>query len=137
MEEKKKISVGITDILMAVVSLIFVIGMRTFMAPCGPKEDGTWMSCHWAGEALFAFSIVMLVISVLHLVMGNAKLKIGLSLAVLPVAVMTAVIPQILISLCMMTTMRCHSIMRTAAIIICVVMIVLALADIFLNRKKD
>ena len=46
-------------ILLFVFSVVELIGIRTFFAPCGPKEDGSWMSCHWAGQAVTGTAAVL------------------------------------------------------------------------------
>ena len=43
----------IPAVVILVLSLVIVIGSRTFLSPC-VHEDGTFGPCHWAGQALFA-----------------------------------------------------------------------------------
>ena len=94
------------------------------------------MTCHWAGQGVTGIAAVLLVISVIHLIVKDAKIKLGLSLAVIPTALLSAILPGNLIGLCMMNTMRCHSIMRTSAIVESVLLIAIAVFDIFVQKKK-
>ena len=134
--ENKKINIGVSDIALVVLGVIFFVGIRTFFAPCGPKDDGNWMTCHWAGQAISGIAAVLLVIAVIHLIVKDAKVKQGLALAIIPTALLAAFLPGNLIGLCMMNTMRCHSVMRTATIIVSLLMIAAALCDVFAQRKK-
>ena len=134
--ENKKINIGVSDIILLVLSAVFMIGIRTFFASCGPKDDGSWMTCHWAGQAVTGIAAVLLVIAIIHMFVPNAKIKQGLSLAVIPAALLSAILPGNLIGLCMMNTMRCHSVMHPAVIVVSVLMIAAAVLDLIMQRKK-
>lgn len=134
--EKKKNTVGISDLLLLAVSLVFLIGIRTFFSSCGPKEDGTWMTCHWAGQAVTGIAAVLLVICVIRLFVKDSGIKQGLSLSVIPAALLSAILPGNLIGLCMMDTMRCCSVMRPAVIVFSLLMIAAAIFDLFVQRGK-
>lgn len=134
--EKKKINIGVTDIILLVLSIVFLIGIRTFFAPCGPKDDGSWMTCHWAGQAITGIAAVLLVISVIHLLVKESKVKQGLAIAMIPMALFSAILPGNMIGLCMMNTMRCHSVMHPATIVMSVLMIAAAVLDLIMQRKK-
>ena len=125
----------ITDILLVALSAIFFVGLLTFLGPCGPKDDGTFMTCHWAGQALKGIAAVLLITSVIHLFVKAPGIKQGLSLAMIPAALLSAFLPGNLISLCMMNTMRCHSVMRTSSVIISLLIIAAAVLDLVVQRK--
>ena len=136
MNEKKR-RCGITDILLLVLNLVFFVGIQTVFAPCEARPDGSWMTCHWAGQALMGIAAALLAIAVMHLVIPRAQVKLGLALAMIPISVLALVLPDHLIDLCMMETMRCHTVMQPAARAISVVMILLACMDIYVYRKGD
>ena len=50
MEGKKRI--GLTDLFMLVVSILYLVLMLTLFKACGAKEDGSFMTCHWAHQTL-------------------------------------------------------------------------------------
>ncbi len=135
MNENKR-HIGLSDILLLVLSVAFLIGSRTVFLPCGAQEDGSWMTCHWAGQAVSGLAAVLVVLAVLHILLSDARIKTGLSVAVLPVAVLTILIPGTLIPLCMMDTMRCHAVMRPAATVFSVLIIGAAALDVVLQRKR-
>lgn len=134
--EKKNRRFGAVDGILLAVSVLFFIGIRTFFKSCGPAEDGSWMTCHWACQAISGVSAVILVIAVLHFIIPDPGIKAGLSIGILPAAVLAAVIPGHLIGLCMMNTMRCHAVMTPMTILFSVMTIAVSVVDIALNRKK-
>ena len=135
--ENKKINVGASDIVLAVFGILYFVGILTFFAPCGPKEDGSWMACHWAGNAVAAFAAVIAVSALCHVFVPSPKIKLGLSLAIIPTALASALLPGNLINLCGMKMMRCHTVMHPAVIVASILVIVAAVVDILVQRKKD
>ena len=134
MNEKKR-RFGITDILLLVLNLIFFVGIQTVFAPCDVRPDGSWMTCHWAGQALMGIAAALFAIAVMHLVIPCAQVKMGLALAVIPVSVLALVVPEHLTDLCMVETMHCHTMMEPAVTVLSLLNIVTAWADIYVYRK--
>ena len=136
MNEKKR-RCGITDILLLVLNLVFFVGIQTVFAPCEARPDGSWMTCHWAGQALMGIAAALLAIAVMHLVIPRTQVKIGLSLAVIPVSVLAFAVPDHLIDLCMMETMHCHTVMEPAVTVISLLNVLLAAADIYVQGRGE
>ena len=136
MEIKNK-RIGASDIILVVFGAVFFIGILTFFGPCGPKDDGSWMTCHWAGQAATGLSAVLLFMSVVHIIVKNPGIKTGLSIAVIPTAILAILIPGNIISMCMMNTMRCHAVMKPGVVICSALMILAAGFDIFLQWTKS
>ena len=128
---------GITDILLLVLNLVFFVGIQTVFTPCEPRPDGSWMNCHWAGQALTGIAAVLVVIALMHLVIPRAQIKLGLALAMLPISVFALVLPDHLIDLCMMETMHCHTVMQPAVTALSLLNLMLALADIYVYRRGE
>ena len=126
----KKMPLGITDILLPVLSIVFLIGLLTFAGACGPKEDGSFMTCHWAGQAAKALAVLLLITSIIRLAVRDRGMKKGLSIAIVLTAITAAVIPGILINLCMMNTMHCHVVMQPFIIVMAVLLAAGAIIDI-------
>lgn len=133
---EKKINIGATDILLCVISVFFVAGIFVIFNPCGPKSDGSWMLCHWAGNAVKGTSFVLLAISLAHILLGNSFVKIGLDIAAIPLSIFAALIPANVIPLCMMKEMRCHTVMHPAVIVVSILLIVSVSLDILSQLKK-
>ena len=134
MKKTKRYTAG--DFLQPGLSLAFFLGLLVVFTPCGPKEDGGWMSCHWAGQALKGLAAAMLLIELLHLLPGRAELKMGLDLALLPLSLLSLLLPGRLIGLCMMASMHCRSVMAPAVTVFSVLILLIAGLDLLLQRNK-
>ena len=133
--EKKNDRVGVWDIFLLALALILFVGLLTFLRPCGPKEDGSWMTCHWAGQALTGAAGAMLALALVRLFV-RGSVKLGLDIGAAALAVLVICIPEHLINLCMMDTMRCHAVMTPGVTVLSVLIIAAATADMFLRRRK-
>ena len=133
---EKKWRIGLTGCLLLLLNLGFFIGMQTVLTPCEMRPDGSWMNCHWAGQALTGIAAVLAGLALMHLVIPYAHVRLGLSLAVLLLSVLTFLLPGHLIALCMMETMRCHTVMQPAVTVISLLNILLASADIYVHRRR-
>lgn len=134
MEEKKR--VGLTDLFLLVVSILYLVLMLTLFRACGAKEDGSFMTCHWAHQTLLVFAGLLIVLSLLHLILGDARRKQGISVAVIAVCFASILIPGHMISLCMMADMRCRKWMVPGNIMLTVVMIAAAALDLFVQMGR-
>ena len=128
--------VRVSDLLLLVFSAVELAGVRTFFAPCGPKEDGSWMSCHWAGQAVTGAAVVLVVLALIHLAVRSPEMKLGLDVGLLAAAVYTALVPGRLIGLCMMPDMRCHQLMTPGVTVCSVLVLAAAVADAALIGRK-
>ena len=122
-------------VIILVLALLSAIGVRTFMSPC-VHDDGSFGSCHWAGQALFGLSIVIAAQSMIAFAWKNFALRQGLYLAMTLTAVLGLLIPGPLIKLCSMADMRCRMIMRPAAMILYSLILVLAAAGMLLSGSE-
>lgn len=129
-------NIGITDVLLLLIAAAFLPGVLFVFHPCLPNADGSWMTCHWAGNAVAGLAGVLVVISAAHLLVRGDQVKLGLSLAVVPVALLACLVPENVIHMCMMRSMRCHTVMRPAVIVCAALMIAAAVADILARRKR-
>lgn len=127
---------GPTDFLLAALSALTLIGALTFFKTCGPREDGSWMNCHWANQTVTGLAAVMTVLSIARFFLGDGE-KIGLDLSQIALAVLTAVLPGNLIPLCGMETMRCHTVFQPAALVLSVLTAAAALADAILRARRQ
>ena len=122
-------------VIILVLALLSAIGVRTFMSPC-VHDDGSFGSCHWAGQALFGLSLLIATQSVIALVWKDLALRQGLYLAMALTAVLGLLIPGILIKLCSMADMRCRMIMRPAAMSLYSLILVSAAAGMLLSGAE-
>ena len=109
----KKNILGIAELLTA---LLLTIGSFTIFKACGAHE-GKYMACHWAQNAVTLIGTVITLLALLRIVLKNKGIKAGLASGVFLSAVSVIFIPDSVISLCMMDTMRCHTIFKPAVIV--------------------
>ena len=119
--------------LILAVSLVIIIGSRTFLAPC-IHEDGTFGPCHWAGQALLGLGCAAGVLAVLAFCMSRTRT--GIYLGILPVCVLGILMPGTLIDLCRMSTMRCRMVMQPAMIILFSAALLCALAGVIISTRE-
>ena len=129
----------IAEIAVLVFSICLTIGIRTLFKACDAKEDGSWMTCHWAEQAVFAVSVAILIAAcalVFYNGRGHHGVKAGISFAIAVQAAVCIAVPGVFIGLCMMDTMRCHTVMRPAVIVVCLLVCATAVISCYLNRKQ-
>ncbi len=114
MQKKKSI---IFDIVIIAISLFYVLGTALIFTSCPPKDDGSFMTCHWAWKAVVSCAVVLLIQSVIRLLFHNHTAKAAISAAMIPIAVLSAIIPNNIIKLCMMTDMHCHTALKPFALV--------------------
>ena len=119
-----------------IISAVFFIGMLTFLKPCGPKEDGTFMSCHYAGTALIILAAGMLAVSLLGLFLKDSTARTAAGVLQVILSVFVLIIPGTVIGLCMVPEMHCRAVMRPGSIVCAVLMILAGLASILISRRK-
>ena len=124
-----------SDYLPAVLSVLFLLGILFVFHPCGPKEDGSWMNCHWAEQAVFVMGCALTAMAVFVLISGKSEAGAGAALSMTALSAAAALTPGLAINLCMMTTMHCHTVMRPAVIVICALIAVTGAAHTFLTLK--
>ncbi len=120
--------------VLLILSVLIVIGSQSFLRPC-VHEDGSFGSCHWAGQALLGLGCALGVMAALALAVRRAGF--GIFLSALPVCVLGILTPGTLIDLCHMSTMRCRMVMQPAMIILFAAALLCALTGAVLSARKS
>ena len=110
-----------------VLSCVIAVGSVSFLGPC-VHEDGSFGSCHWAGQAMLGIGLLLAVLSLAALLVKDGRLRAGLLFAAAAAAVLGLFVPGTLIRLCGMATMRCRAVMRPAMMLLCALTAVSCLA---------
>ncbi len=125
-------------IIMTVLSVLLFVGILTFFAPCGPKEDGSFMKCHEMGQAVMWTACAMTLFSgVSMFVPGMIKLVCSVVTVLLSAA--AAVLPNVMTT-CMSEKMQCNAVTKPLVMVIACLVAVVAVAKIAVvlkNRKKN
>lgn len=127
--------IGFVDIALAFLSLFLCLGTAFLFHPCGPKADGSWMLCHWAGNMIVALGAAFSAASVARLFFPK-DIKVGFSIAFIPFSIVTILVPGVLVRMCGMKDMRCWTATRPAALILAGAICALSVADIIFSAKK-
>ena len=127
----------ITGIISAVMGLVLAVGVMTVFRACPIKEDGTWMHCHSAQTTVMYLALAMAVVSAVTVFVKNKAVNIGLYAVNLILSVVTMLIPQTIIHMCMMNTMRCHAIMRPFSTIMAVLILIVSAVGIVFHIKVE
>ena len=134
--KNEKFKLSATDVILILLSAAYVILLFTAFTPCGPKDDGSFMKCQWAWRASVALAFNTAFINLFHLIISKKEVKIGLSIAALGISITSLLIPEKIIGLCMMDTMRCHTHTKGGIYVFSVLILITAVADIVLNILK-
>ena len=132
---KKTKATYILDGVQLLASGVLTLGSQTFFAACPVGEKA--MACHWAERAILGVGLALTAISLLQLVISNSRISKGLNLAALPLAILTALIPGVLIRLCGMLDMRCHTIFKPAVLVFSVGIFFIATINALQNRQTQ
>lgn len=136
MEKRGKAGIVIS-IIITVLGALLAIGAQTFFKACGVKEDGSWMTCHWAGQVSCMLGIVIAVQGIISLLIKNKKAQGAVFLSIAPVSLLCCFIPGTVISLCAMSGMHCRSVLRPAVIIIGVIVTAVSLCGALYGLKGE
>jgi len=126
----------VLPVILLLISVFLAAGVNMFFHAC-IHEDGSTGSCHWAQQAIFAAGIILCIQSLILLIFRERTASSAISFSILGTAVITALIPNVFIKLCMMPSMHCLAYMRPWTIICCVVIAAMSIVNIvFLLRKQ-
>ena len=133
----KSKSARILDVVLFALCAVYFVGTMTFLRPCAAHEDGSWMTCHWAGQALTGVACLMAVLSCVKLALNRAGVKLGIAVSMVPAALLAIGVPGTLIHLCVMDTMRCRAVMRPGAIVFGVLIAALSVVDALVLARAE
>ncbi len=134
---KKNATATVLQVIILVLCAVMCAGSKLVFHACGAKDDGSFMTCHWAEQALFGIGCALAASAVIMLIVRRPKTKSGVALGMIPVSAVYALVPGRLINLCMMTDMRCHSVMKPAAMILGILLAVICAVYAFVTRNDD
>lgn len=119
-----------------IIALLSVLGSNTIFRACPPMENGMWMHCHTAQLIVtFAFLGIALV-SLINVFVNNAVIGSILRIINIIIAIIALLTPGIIIKMCMMSTMRCHALLKPFTIIMCILLIISEIALMIINIKS-
>ena len=126
----------IMSCLLTVLPLVILIGVNTWFKTCGPKDDGSYMACHWAGRAVAAAAFMALVLAVFRMLLKDRGAKAGLDIALAACGVLMMITPGRVISLCAMEDMMCRAHTQPWTIALSAALLIAAAVDCFMIRSE-
>ena len=122
--------------LLLVLGLLIAIGPQKIFPVCefNPEKP---MKCNWMGKAEIGVGAVVALIGVLQMVMDHAKVRMGLSMAAVPMGLLTLLLPTKLIGVCMNVHMRCVTLTRPALLMLGIATILVGGLSAFALNKIE
>ena len=111
-------------LLPAVFSLLLSLGVMTVFSACGMKEDGTWMRCHGAQNVVELGGFVLFFLFSFGAILKSRSLRLFLYAAGVIGAAALFFVPGDIMPLCMMKTMRCHTVFQPFVRLVSAVIVV-------------
>ena len=122
----------------AALALFLCIGTVTFLGPC-VHEDGSAGPCHDAGTAAAILSAVLAVLALLPLLPAVRRaplLSVVPDAAAAVLSVVLFLVPGVMCRLCMMSTMRCLSVMQPAVRILSALLFLLFITSVISALRR-
>ena len=113
----------ITEVIACAVGLL---GIFFYFHGCSKQDDG-FMVCHWAQNTVMAILALLVILTLLSLVMPAGRLKAGISIAMVPTALLMALIPGYVIDLCANKNVLCLTRLKPFTLVMALVIAGLAL----------
>lgn len=123
-----------TEFVLIALGLCLTLGVKLVFHACAPMEDGTWMHCHTAENAIMGIGVGITALAVLRLFV-KPQMERLLDLVTAAAAIVAALVPGRIVSLCMHADARCQLIMKPATLVVCVLIAVACAVDALLPRK--
>lgn len=128
----------ICNILAIVASIVLIIGLKTFATSCeGMIETAKGMEvpmkCHWTDVALLYLAVATIVVGIANIIKNSKSTLELIGMGVLSIAI---TMNNVGVGVCKMEGMACHS-MKTFAIVIGVVFIVLGILQMFIKNEVE
>lgn len=118
--------VRLLEIVEVVVGGITLLGIFVYFHACG-KHNDVYPSCHWAQNVVMAITVLLILLALLSVIMPAGRLKAGISIAMVPTALLMCIIPVFIIPICAGANMNCVSRFRPFTIVMGLAMAGLAL----------
>jgi hypothetical protein len=128
----------VTGVISVLVG-IFLLLAAAFLFKCPPMESGAYMNCHNANVAVTVLSGVIVLSGIILIFTENRVVSILLSAIAILAAAVSAIVPGILIDLCMMPEMTCRSVFRPVDVVCAVLILIAAAIQLFaaINDRKS
>ena len=137
---------NILEKLALILSVILFLVPKYIAPVCGPKEDGSHMSCYFSGNMVMKLAVAIFVVTLLMIILSKIKVvKILGSIVVIVISAFVYLIPHGMSGLhnemgkpfgvCKMDTMFCHVHHTFEIAVVIGLLMVFSLISTFLKKE--
>ena len=120
--------------------LIVIIGLLVAFAPfgfahvCFPKADGSFMKCHWMGEAVRMLGGLIAALGIVFLLFKSSR--IGIAFSTIGLGICLILLQTVVIGTCKTATMSCNVYTKPTILLLAIALIAANAGYLFVNRKR-
>ena len=120
--------------------LFLVLGLLLFLTPgtlapvCPMKPDGSFMKCHWMGEAARMLGGLITALGVIFLL--SKRSRIGIAFSNIGLGVCLILLQTVVIGTCKNAAMHCNVYTKPVILLLAILLIVINAGYLFVNRKR-
>ena len=121
----------------AALSALLLAGGVTVFSACEPKPDGTWMHCHQCQNMVAGSAVGLIALYGASALVTKKPVRLALLAFAVIASVVVFFIPGGICPLCMMKTMRCHTVFQPFVRIMSVLVAGSGVGALASSFKKD
>ena len=127
----------IIPLVPAALSALLLAGGVTVFSACEPKPDGTWMHCHQCQNMVAGSAVGLIALYGASALVTKKPVRLALLARAVIASVVVFFIPGGICPLCMMKTMRCHTVFQPFVRIMSVLVAGSGVGALVASFKKD
>lgn len=127
----------IIPLVPAALSALLLAGGVTVFSACEPKADGTWMHCHQCQNMVAGSAVGLIALYGASALVTKKPVRLALLALAVIASVVVFFIPGGICPLCMMKTMRCHTVFQPFVRIMSVLVAGSGIGALVASFKKD
>jgi len=127
----------IIPLVPAALSALLLAGGVTVFSACEPKPDGTWMHCHQCQNMVAGSAVGLIALYGASALVTKKHVRLALLALAVIASVVVFFIPGGICPLCMMKTMRCHTVFQPFVRIMSVLVAGSGVGALASSFKKD
>ena len=127
----------IIPLVPAALSALLLAGGVTVFSACEPKPDGTWMHCHQCQNMVAGSAVGLIALYGASALATKKPVRLALLALAVIASVVVFFIPGGICPLCMMKTMRCHTVFQPFVRIMSVLVAGSGIGALVASFKKD
>ena len=127
----------IIPLVPAALSALLLAGGVTVFSACEQRADGSWMHCHQCQNMVAGSAVGLIALYGASALVKNKPVRLVLLALAVIASVVVFFIPGGICPLCMMKTMRCHTVFQPFVRIMSVLVAGSGIGALALSFKKD